>query len=141
MQTRAAAFLAIANVIAGVSTFAGDFTFSTVVSLHFSNSCKDNSVIDILSDAFVLFTLSLFFVVTITILLQSFEPEASLDNKDGHYYAILGIFTINGGFLVGGYILLNVVLVKIGQKSAGIGGITGVVIAAAVLFILGFGYE
>lgn len=94
-------------------------------------------VVDLLLDAFVLFTLSLVFAVTISIILRSFGPADDLRDNDTYYIATLVIFGISGGLLVGGFVLLDVVLINIGQKGAGKGGIVGICMAALILVICG----
>jgi len=68
--------------------------------------------------------------------LRAKEPDKVLPNGTHHFWTVL-LFLIAGGLLLAGFILLNVILIKIGQESTGIGGIVSISVAAFFIFVAG----
>jgi uncharacterized membrane protein YfcA len=111
-----------------VGVFAGAFTFGTLLQL--SNSIENYDYISrLLSIAFVLFATSLFLAIAIQILLRrdvSTQPPSQRKAK-------LFVFHIGlvSGLLIAGFVVLNLVLMKIGQNAVGVTGIVLLCLIAA----------
>jgi hypothetical protein len=119
-RTTTQEYVRIAASLTNVGVFAGAFTFGTL--LQISNSSENYDYINrLLSIAFILFATSLFLAIAIQILLRrdvSTQPPSQRDAK-------LFVFHIGlvSGLLIAGFVVLNLVLMEIGQNAVGVTGI------------------
>src|SRR5579862_2374802 len=112
----------IANSLATVAVFAGAFTFGTVFTIPENGSipCNDSceSVRTLLAFAFVCFVGSLFFTISVQLLLQNEKPDNTIDDRiKGRL--VHNSFRCSFLGLIIGFILLSVILILSGQKVAG----------------------
>lgn len=104
-----------------MGVFAGAFSFGTVITLP---STVDNFeyISRLLSAAFLLFATGLFLAIGIQYILRHNDPSTSPSPRRARICVIHTTAII--GLLIGGFILLDLVLISIGQKAIGIVGIT-----------------
>jgi hypothetical protein len=148
-----AQYLGIANSLAIVSTFAGGFTYSNVITMRTNPStcCANefNNISTILSITFLLFSVSLFSTIIIQLILRVHEPDKRLpaiENANGgilprwkqpHFWVQTFMYT-SSTLLIAGFILLDVVLLDNGQTVVGAVGIAvvgSIAISAALIGI------
>jgi hypothetical protein len=121
-----------------VATFAGGFTYSTVITLRTDPSTihvdKFDDISTLLSSAFILFSTSLFFTIMIQIVLRAIDPDTTIAN-DSKHHGVQFLFALSAVLLIVGFVLLDVVLIKSGEESVGIAGS----ILVGVVGIIGLG--
>jgi L-asparagine transporter-like permease len=118
----------IASSLTNVGVFAGAFTFGTLLNL--SNTLENFDLVSqYLSIAFLLFATSLFLAISIQILLRRDEPSQAPPQRKMKLF----VFHISlvSGLLVAGFIVLDLVLMEIGQKAVGVTGIVLLCLIAA----------
>lgn len=118
-----------------MGVFAGAFTFGTLFSLP---NTLDNftSIQTLLAVAFILFSTSLFTAIGVAIVLKREEQDGPPSITKAKI--VVAHLAIVSAFLFAGFVVLNVVLIKINQKKAGIAGITLLCAVALSIFILWF---
>jgi hypothetical protein len=126
--------------LAVIATFAGAFTFGTLLTLP-SGLCQNQidataTISSLLAAAFVLFSTALFVMVLVQILLHKADPRRTLVADTYGHFATQGLIAFAAGCLIGGFVLLGVVLMYSGHEGAGqaciclvsiFGGIAGIV--------------
>jgi hypothetical protein len=104
-----------------VAIFAGGFAFGTLLTLP--NTVPNfEYVSELLSFAFLLFATTIFIALSIQYLLRYYKPKTEAPSP------VLSIIcqahtVIMSGLIMGGFIILDIVLISIGRKAAGIVGI------------------
>jgi len=123
--------------LATVSLFAGAFTFGTLLNLPNDGGAFDPQqlpcITTLLSLAFVLFSTSLFLTVALQIILRREPLQAILYGRKRSLVAIH--FLLISGLIMGGFIVLNGVLIVSGQRAAGTVGIVCLVLCAIWIIV------
>jgi hypothetical protein len=131
--------LAIANSLALVATFAGAFTYNSLVTLKSQSTGgtteKFGSQSTLLSVSFILYTLSLFVTIFIQLILRQSDPDNPLTEKPQIVMRVS--FFLVAGLIIAGFILLYITLIGFGQRAvAGVGiGLVGV--SGVILILVG----
>jgi hypothetical protein len=119
-RTFSQSYIDISRSLANVGVFAGGFTFGTLFTL---SPTRDNYEYlgDLLAIAFLFFATSLFLSIGIQHLLRHDEPDQPPSARKRlicklHTYLICAL-------IMGGFTVLNIILMNIGRKAHGIAGI------------------
>src|SRR6202035_1004459 len=127
-RTTTQAYVNIASSLTNVGVFAGAFTFGTLLNL--SNTLENFDLVSrYLSIAFLLFATSLFLAISIQILLRRDEPSQAPSQRKMKLFVFH--IALVSGLLVAGFIVLDLVLMEIGQKAVGVTGIVLLCLIAA----------
>jgi len=116
-----------------VCLFAGAFTFGTLLSLPGDGGAyrpdQVSAIANLLSVAFVCFSTGLFLTVALQLVLRREGIDRVLYGRKrllvAIHFALIGILAVTG------FIILNGILITIGQLAAGIAGIVLLVMCAA----------
>jgi len=134
--TKAKTYVAIVTALAGLGTFAGAFTFGTLLTLpntDFPFPDQLDSIRTYLAFAFVMFSSSIFISIAVLMLLRTESDDSPLRLIK---WAVMRIqMMLQGAFLYFGFLLLNVVLVQFGQPAAG--GVGVGIMVTCFLWIVG----
>ena len=121
----AQSYLNVVGSLTTVSLFAGSFTFGTLLTLPKDGGSFEPqqlpTITKLLAYAFMLFATALFLTVSLQMVLRKYPPDSVLHGVK----RILVPFHIAliSTLVMGGFILLDSVLIVIGQREAGIAGI------------------
>ena len=119
-RTFAQSYIDISRSLANVGVFAGGFSFGTLLSLSPTRENYDY-LGNLLAIAFLLFATGLFLAIGIQHLLRNDDPEQPPSARKRllcqvHTYLICLL-------IMGGFVVLNVILMNIGKRVYGIAGI------------------
>lgn len=103
-----------------MAVFAGGFTFGTIISLD-TGLANFAYISDLLSYAFILFASALFVGISIQYLLRRHRADELLLFNMWLLSQIHTILVVL--FLMAGFIILDVILINLGDKGAGILGL------------------
>lgn len=132
-RTTTEAYVRIAASLTNVGVFAGAFTFGTLLQL--SNTISNYEYISrLLSVAFLLFATSLFLAIAIQILLHRDVSTLPPSQRKARLFVFhVGLVS---GLHIAGFVVLNVVLMEIGQNAVGVIGIVLLCLIAAWIGIV-----
>jgi hypothetical protein len=104
-----------------VAVFAGGFAFGTLLTLP-NTVTNFEYVSDLLSFAFLLFATSIFVALSLQYLLRYYMPKKEAPSRVLSIVCQVHTFVMSG-LIMGGFVILDIVLISIGRKAAGIVGI------------------
>jgi len=121
-----------------VAIFAGGFAFGTLLTLP-NTVTNFDYVSELLSFAFLLFATSIFVALSIQYLLRYYKPKTEAPSPVLSIVCQVHTF-IMSGLIMGGFIILDIVLISIRRKAAGIVGLA-LVCLIPVWYVLVRHYE
>jgi hypothetical protein len=134
-RTTTSSYISLTTSLTTVGVFAGAFTFGTLFALP--DTLKNfNSIQTLLAVAFILFSTSLFTAIGVPIVLKREQEDGPPSYTKAKI--VVAHLALVSGLLFAGFVVLNVVLIEIGQKRVGIAGITLLCAVATAIFVLWF---